>query len=158
MISPFTLLSKGQKWIILKITRMGWEGKSGLLKGLWFIALVSGDLCSVNSNATSVSAHSCMCKPGKILQIPPELCVAFNYYPFFLFFSVCCFCPVLLICWLKMSFPFKMWVLLCSQGCVSWMLKSSVVTVLGECGLCHTPLLITWLLCYSSQLTVHCYV
>lgn len=113
MISPFTFLSKGQKWMILTITRIGWEGKSGLLKGLCFVALGSGDLCSVNSNATSVSVHSCMCKPGKIHKIHPKLCVAFYYYPSFLFFSVCCFCHMLLICWLKMSFPFKMSVLLC---------------------------------------------
>lgn len=58
MISAFTLLSEKQKWIMLTSTGIGYEGKSGLLKGVWFTASGSGDLCLVNGSAPLVLVHS----------------------------------------------------------------------------------------------------
>lgn len=82
-----------------------------------FIALKLGDLCLVNSSAALVSVYISSCYLGKIFEISSKLfaVISHNFY-----FSLCCFCHVMLISWLKMSFPFKRSVLLCIDALPKW--------------------------------------
>lgn len=93
-----------------------------MLKGVWFIALELGDFCLVNSSADLVSVYITLCYLGKIFEISSKLIavISHNFY-----FSLCSFCHMVLISWLK-NFPFKMSVLLYLDALPKWCeLKSS---------------------------------
>lgn len=138
------------------VRRDKWLVERGLVYsiGTWS-SLLSERQCYLH-----VSPWSLCIIQGKYLRFP-QTCVQPSIITHNFSFSLCCFCHVMLVCWFKMSFPFKMSVLFCINMLPRWcevVLMSSMVALLGEHGLCRTPLLNTWLFYYSSQLTVHCYV